>query len=274
MSLYFNNNTANIKETPGFIADTFSNRPAAGNVSIGTIFIGTDNNSIYRSDGTNWSTLGGGGSTPNLQAVLTAGNTSNNIGLQIDDLINNDYFRIDTVTYGIPTIEFYNFLSSAKSNLNYGALTFYNNFANKGLYIDIFSLQTQNLTTNKYSKLYYDENRFYTAFNNGLAELQMGLLIDGDNRIYALGDNFNVQNYTKIVVNDSVPEIYINCANGQSYIGDGYNFGNNTWLCVDDLNQQLQLSGNLKSNTAGGNSGQHLKVTVGGVNYKIQLLNP
>jgi hypothetical protein len=47
-----------------------------------------------------------------------------------------------------------------------------------------------------------------------------------------------------------------------------------TFLFLDGANQRLELSNNLKSATAGGNSGQHLKIRVGGTDYKIQLLNP
>ena len=47
-----------------------------------------------------------------------------------------------------------------------------------------------------------------------------------------------------------------------------------TSFFLDGANQRLIVSDNLKSATAGGSSGQHLKIRVGSTDYKIQLLNP
>ena len=61
---------------------------------------------------------------------------------------------------------------------------------------------------------------------------------------------------------------------GITKIGDVDNYNNFTFLQIDDTNQKLSLSNNLKSATAGGSSGQHLKINIGGTDYKIALLNP
>lgn len=52
--------------------------------------------------------------------------------------------------------------------------------------------------------------------------------------------------------------------------------GNATFLTIDDAaNYPVQLTGtNISSGTAGAASGQFLKIKVGGVDYKIALLNP
>lgn len=59
MALNFNNGIANIRQTPGIMANTFANRPNAADVAIGTLFIATDSGAIYRSDGATWLSLGG-----------------------------------------------------------------------------------------------------------------------------------------------------------------------------------------------------------------------
>lgn len=50
-----------------------------------------------------------------------------------------------------------------------------------------------------------------------------------------------------------------------NYLGNTFNVDN-----VDEIN----LNGNILSGTAGGNSGQHLIITINGNDYKITLLNP
>jgi hypothetical protein len=60
----------------------------------------------------------------------------------------------------------------------------------------------------------------------------------------------------------------------QIELGDFAGVGNGTKFVVNDVNQRVEFSTNLRSSTAGGNSGQHLKVRVAGVDYKITLLNP
>jgi hypothetical protein len=60
--------------SPSLNSNTFANRPVAGQV--GRLFVDTTNNILQRDTGSSWVTIGGGGSTPNLEAVTTIGNTS------------------------------------------------------------------------------------------------------------------------------------------------------------------------------------------------------
>jgi hypothetical protein len=60
--------------SPSLNSNTFANRPAFGQV--GRLFVDTTNNIIQRDTGSSWVTIGGAGSTPNLQAVTTVGNTT------------------------------------------------------------------------------------------------------------------------------------------------------------------------------------------------------
>ena len=84
MSITVNNGVSNIKATPGIIADDYANIPAATDVATGTIFIDTVGLMIYRSEAGGWFVLGGG-SIPNLQQVLDAGNTAANQSITLSD---------------------------------------------------------------------------------------------------------------------------------------------------------------------------------------------
>jgi len=68
---------------------------------------------------------------------------------------------------------------------------------------------------------------------------------------------------------------YVQLVNESFYVAINNNSTSvTTSLVLDGANQRLEVSDNLKSATASGNSGQHLKIRVGGTDYKIQLLNP
>jgi hypothetical protein len=68
---------------------------------------------------------------------------------------------------------------------------------------------------------------------------------------------------------------YVNLTNESFYVAISNNSTSvPTFFNLDGANQRLEVSDNLKSATAGGNSGQHLKIRVGSTDYKIQLLNP
>ena len=54
-----------------------------------------------------------------------------------------------------------------------------------------------------------------------------------------------------------------------------YTLGSTTeYLGIDTLNDTLIAGANLLSGTAGGASGQHLKININGTDYKIELRNP
>jgi hypothetical protein len=128
-----------------------------------------------------------------------------------------------------------------------------------------------------------------------------GLKLDIANREYYLGDFNNISNGTSIKIDDFGKTIAIFqggndnglVVNLQSFrfsFGDYINSNNNTYLYIDDTAKLIQLytnggqvdtnadlltfNGALTSSSAGGNSGQHLKVTINGNPYKINLLNP
>ena len=71
------NQVTNLRNTPGMLADTLANQPAAG--FAGQLFVRTDSPyGIYRDTGSAWVLVasGTGGSTPTLQNVTTAGSVT------------------------------------------------------------------------------------------------------------------------------------------------------------------------------------------------------
>lgn len=67
------NGVVNQFGAPSINENTLANRPTAGQV--GRLFVDTTNNILYRDNGTSWDQIGSTSTTPNLQAVCTAGNT-------------------------------------------------------------------------------------------------------------------------------------------------------------------------------------------------------
>jgi hypothetical protein len=112
----------------------------------------------------------------------------------------------------------------------------------------------------------------------------IGLKLDFGNSQYFFGDyttnptgNFLLVDMGgSIICSSSVfygsEGIVLDMANRIYLLGDPGNL-NNTYLTIDDTNQRWEMSSNLSANTAGASSGQFLKVRIGGVDYKIALLN-
>ena len=128
-----------------------------------------------------------------------------------------------------------------------------------------------------------------------------GIYLDFANRVYTFGDISSTNNGTSLYINDNADAIYTANANGNEGInlvlgGNRYQFGdfsgsyNGTSIDIKDTAKAINLIasggtilfstdllnfvGTLTSGSAGGNSGQHLQVTINGTAYKIALLNP
>jgi hypothetical protein len=85
-----------------------------------------------------------------------------------------------------------------------------------------------------------------------------GLKLDFSNNAFILGDRAGLNNGTYIYVEDSSPSLIESQC-------DTFNLSIST----------LSFNGaSLQSNTAGGNSGEHLVITLNGSQYKIKLENP
>jgi hypothetical protein len=113
----------------------------------------------------------------------------------------------------------------------------------------------------------------------------IGLKLDFANGLYQFG-TATISGGIGLLVNNSTTEIstedflggvngfVVNMSTLTVSIGDYVGNANNTFLTINDANQRLELSGNLIAATAGGASGDHLKVRIGGTDYKIELRNP
>lgn len=186
---------------------------------------------------------------------------NNDIGLKLD-------FASNTFTFGDDVINnnFLRFTIGANSNAELST-----SFASIG---DVFSLV--NGTTFNVE----DNNQIIKSTYGGA---DVGLKLDFANGIYTFGDfntnptgNFIYIDYTGLISTQNVfngsEGIVLDMGNRNFLLGDPGNI-NGTHLVIDDANQVFSLSGNLSANTAGASSGQFLKVRIGGVDYKIALLN-
>ena len=125
---------------------------------------------------------------------------------------------------------------------------------------------------------------------NGLIKTQyqqndIGLKLDFANNKFWFGNTQTINTGTYLFIDTSAPEIFttINSIGQGFYLTDLlYRFGdiqltnNGTILEIDDTAAYpVQVSGtNVLSGTAGGSSGQHLKIKINGTDYKIKLENP
>jgi hypothetical protein len=136
-------------------------------------------------------------------------------------------------------------------------------------------------STNNYC--YWDINFDSNGVNQSIKSVyqgnDIGLKLDFANGEYLFGNVYNgsanikisgqIQTQTSAGYNDG---LYI--AEQLCKMGDYDAVNNGTLMTIDDANQRWELSGNLIAATAGGASGDHLKVRIGGTDYKIELRNP
>lgn len=159
------------------------------------------------------------------------------------------------------------------------------NTVDKGLKLDFLNEQ-YTLGRDSTEFLRVQTELIYTNYSGN----DVGLKLDFANNVYSLG-NSNIQSHTVESVGGAgnfyiyLPQIGdiqgLNVAfndlntgtlNSVS-IGDILTVGNSTILTIDDVNQCWAMSPNLSANTAGASASKYLKVRVGGVDYKIALLN-
>lgn len=261
MAINLNNGIVNLQSTPGAITDIYANIPSASGVGIGTLFISTDTGAIYSSDGTNWiSVSGGGGGSQDLQQVTNIGNTTT-----------NDIYLTDNTNYTIKVGSAGDFKNSY---YDVGINHFYYNHPSEIGFYDI-----QNA---KNFKWVYDDNIFTitTNFNN----YTLGYIISSIDFRVVLGDYGSSIKGDYLTIDNTYEQIYTSMSDtpfgilvdrtNRVTLGDINGNFNSTYFSVNDFDQTLLFSNNLKTSSSGSNSGQHLKVNVGGVDYVIQLLNP
>lgn len=118
----------------------------------------------------------------------------------------------------------------------------------------------------------YQNNGVGFSFQSNINNYQYGQISGG--------------NLSKLIINDLTNQIYLSNANvfngwfcdfnTKIYRFGQINGGNLTRYVIDDNNAYpLGVEGNnITSGSSGGSSGQHLKINVNGVSYKIRLENP
>jgi hypothetical protein len=265
----FNNGVTNVNETPGINANAIENRPAATVVPIGTIFISTNTNTITRSNGTNWVTIGGGGSTPGIDSVLAV-NQQFTQHRQID--INNQNLLInDSNNPNANKIDFNSYILTLGSPNVYGALTFDLN----GLKTTVLGLIkgfSINPSTQNYN---FGDEEYFLQVDAASKEMRTylngdkyGFEFDWTNYIFNFGDYANNNNHTYIQIDDSLESIILTAT-------DQIGIGISNVTKVNIQAREVEFQGALlESNTSSGNSGKHLKITVNGAPYKLKLENP
>jgi hypothetical protein len=111
-----------------------------------------------------------------------------------------------------------------------------------------------------------------------------GIKVDAANQKIIVGDTWSTNNYCywdinfdSLGVNQGIKSVYQGNSIGLKldFANDIYTLGSNTeYIGIDPTNNTLIAGANLLSGTAGGSSGQHLKININGTNYKIKLENP
>ena len=129
--------------------------------------------------------------------------------------------------------------------------------------------------------LYFDSNTGFYQYgvNLGIANQVFGLEINlsqvyiGDvGGIYA-NRYINIDNTNEYILTSSFG-LFIDYGSRNCILGDYDGAGNNTFLQINDVDGRWYMSGNLSAGGASGSSGNYLTVWVGGVEYRIDLLNP
>lgn len=261
----FNNGVTNILGTPGILTlDNSSQLPLASNVAVGTIAIYTfDGNKVMvQSDGSNWLNFSGGtGTVYGISDVLAVGQPFN-VGKTIDTAVNDFYI-------------YRSLLVSTKRLVFSSEYTFFGDESDDGYGLN-FNKLDQIITLTSYKKS-FDYLKF--EFNNATNKLDFAI---GDRNTLTYGMYISVNSQTGTAQNFSIGSAsttYFNIDEDQSYTNWGMdiNAGNLTIRkngAIEAYCTRFQFSSNLKTATAGGASGQHLIIYIGGIEYKIALLNP
>lgn len=278
----------------------------------GRFFNDTNASTLYFDDGTTWNAIGGGGGTPTLDQVLTAGNVTSQgmiAGNYNSYTANTQFSKNSTTTNGddigatfvhsasyqlfgsffdqnksagqLINISFFT-QPNAVANANGGAFTgslmrlFINAGANSTLNLNNVQIRTGLYRTEKtfvagagstiFLQYFNDYIVGGDAFNGNLGQMTIF------RRIGIYIQDFISQNITY----NNLWSIYSEVDAPMYNRGIGF-FGTLTNLATTNVALSLGKPINFEnavSNTAGGNTGQHLIVYINGVQRKIALLNP
>jgi hypothetical protein len=216
-------------------------------------------------------------SVDDTNQIIKTINQTNNIGLKLD--FANGYYQFGTQTFanGIGLlIDNNSGLISTEDQIN----------GSNGIAIQLFP--SPNISIGDYANA-GNNTIFYVEDTAGIIRTiyqgnDIGLKLDFANSSYELGDlsangTFlqiaNIQQIFQVINNTNANGLIIDFNQNNFQFGQ-ITGGNTTYLTIDDVaTYPIQIDGtNILSGTSGGSSGQHLKIKLNGVDYKIKLENP
>jgi hypothetical protein len=165
-------------------------------------------------------------------------------------------------------------LDFASNNYRFGDVT-----AGNGSYVEVDGWNIYLKGSNNNTWFEIDDNN--STIKSTYGGNDIGLKLDFANYEFYLGDYNGNNEYTHIYVDDNARTINL-LTNGTKFfqgsntlieLGDILSSGNGTLMAIDDANQRWEMSNNLTEVTAGASASKYLKVYIGGVTYKIALLN-
>jgi len=221
--------------------------------------------------------------------VTIFGNNGLGIYLTLDNTYLGDFSNFYKSTQLIVQQSAYIIKTSLfqESGTDYSRYGFYIDFNNGTPYTVIGDYGNDNSGT----RMYITEDKVITT---ALGVIQKGVICQFTIDKYSFGDPNKDTNGLTFVVDNNQFSIFTgksdvllvqptifgfymqqdNINFRRSGIGDVLDVFNATSIIVDDLNRNINFTGNIQSASAGGNSGQYLILYVNGTPYKIQLLNP
>lgn len=238
------NSANNFGRSAGLLSNTIANLPIRA--ALGTLYITSDTLEILRWDGSGWVLIGGGGSV-----FGGATNGLQNIGTFVGlggTLTTNTQISCSNFVLKFDGYEQFGIGNNTEPSM-------------------LFDTLNQKITT---------------SFGGSLN----GLEFNYANDVYNFGDFINQTNGTYIMIDNGSEQIktwhngnnrglQLDFTNLIYTLGDYNGATNQYYITIDDGLGELRFNGaNLQSNTAGGNSGEHLVIWLNGTNYKIKLENP
>jgi len=292
MSININNGIANVLNTPLAYSDDFANAPAANAVPLGTLWFDYVNGAIYQSDHVSWKGISGGGTgTPGIDSVLAIGQLFGadrqidcngfSYSLQIKDAKAFTLNAYDIALTNSATNNFVNIGSTVEiggTNHNLSFIVDDANYKIKSTFSgDDFGINITNdgitrvsqlgdLTSGTYNGTAFsidDNYQTITTFNQGINN---GFLFNfASKTIQLFYSDVSISSQLGIIIDSSKTVI----------MGDygGSQYGTN--ITVDDANKRIEFNGDVE--IIGGahpNTNHHLKITVNGINYVIELKQP
>ena len=131
---------------------------------------------------------------------------------------------------------------------------------------------------NRISSVYnYGEYGFIINFE--LDQYLLGDFNEVTNGNYLMVSNESNEIFTASMHNEIWGErrqfgFYVHTTDYVTSLGDYFDYNNGTFILINDASEKLCLSGNLLSGSSGGIAPVHLMVNIGGTDYKIELRNP